>query len=52
MKTLLPLTLLAASLPAMAAQPDLLPVEQIGLERAHCAASALKKVEEMLAFGM
>jgi uncharacterized protein GlcG (DUF336 family) len=34
MKTLLPLTLLAASLPALAAQPDILPVKQIGLELA------------------
>ena len=34
MKTLLPLTLLAASLPtlpALAAQPDVLPVKQISL---------------------
>jgi hypothetical protein len=30
MKPLLPLALLAASLPAHAAQPDLLPVRQIG----------------------
>jgi len=34
MKTLLPLTLLAASLPALAAQPDVLPVKQISLELA------------------
>ena len=34
MKTLLPLTLFAASLPAMAAQPDVLPVKQISLELA------------------
>lgn len=34
MKILLPLTLLIASLPAFAAQPDLLPVRQIGLELA------------------
>ena len=34
MKTLLALTLLAASLPALAAQPDLLPVKQISLELA------------------
>ena len=34
MKTLLSLTLLAASLPAMAAQPDVLPVKQISLELA------------------
>jgi hypothetical protein len=39
MKTLLPLTLLAVSLPAMAAQPDVLPVKQIGLELARCAAA-------------
>ena len=45
MKTLLPLTLLvaslpAASLPAMAAQPDVLPVKQIGLELARDIAMA------------
>lgn len=40
MKTLLPLALLAASLPAMAAQPDVLPVKQIGLELAHDIAMA------------
>lgn len=34
MKILLPLTLLTASLPALAVQPDLLPVRQIGLELA------------------
>ena len=34
MKTLLPLTLLAATLPALAAQPDVLPVKQISLELA------------------
>ena len=34
MRTLLPLTLLAAALPAMAAQPDVLPVKQISLELA------------------
>ena len=34
MKTLLSLTLLAASLPAVAAQPDILPIKQIGLELA------------------
>jgi hypothetical protein len=39
MKTLLPLTLLAVSLPAMAAQPDVLPDKQIGLELARCAAA-------------
>ena len=32
MKTLLPLALLSASLPALAAQPDVLPVKQISLE--------------------
>jgi uncharacterized protein GlcG (DUF336 family) len=40
MKTLLPLTLLAASLPALAAQPDVLPVRQIGLELARDIAMA------------
>ncbi|OJW99008.1 heme-binding protein [Thiobacillus sp. 65-1402] len=45
MKTLLPLTLLVASLPAtslsaMAAQPDVLPVKQIGLELARDIAMA------------
>jgi uncharacterized protein GlcG (DUF336 family) len=40
MKTLLPLALLAASLPAHAAQPDLLPVRQIGLELARDIAMA------------
>ena len=40
MKTLLPLALLAASLPAMAAQPDVLPVRQIGLELARDIAMA------------
>lgn len=40
MKTLLPLTLLAVSLPAMAAQPDLLPVKQISLELARDIAMA------------
>jgi len=40
MKTLLPLTLLAASLPALAAQPDILPVKQIGLELARDIAMA------------
>jgi uncharacterized protein GlcG (DUF336 family) len=34
MKTLLSLTLIALSLPAMAAQPDVLPVKQISLELA------------------
>ena len=34
MKTLFSLTLLAASLPALAAQPDVLPVKQISLELA------------------
>lgn len=34
MRTLLSLTLLAATLPAMAAQPDMLPVKQISLELA------------------
>ncbi|HEY9145521.1 MAG TPA: heme-binding protein, partial [Thiobacillus sp.] len=34
MKTLLPLALLSASLPALAAQPDVLPVKQISLELA------------------
>jgi len=40
MKTLLPLTLLAACLPALAAQPDILPVKQIGLELARDIAMA------------
>ena len=40
MKTMLPLALLAASLPAMAAQPDVLPVRQIGLELARDIAMA------------
>ena len=40
MKTLLPLALLAAALPAMAAQPDVLPVKQIGLELARDIAMA------------
>ena len=40
MKTLLLLTLLAASLPAVAAQPDILPVKQIGLELARDIAMA------------
>ena len=40
MKTLLPLALLAASLPALAAQPDVLPVRQIGLELARDIAMA------------
>jgi uncharacterized protein GlcG (DUF336 family) len=40
MKTLLPLALLAVALPAMAAQPDVLPVKQIGLELAHDIAMA------------
>lgn len=40
MKTLLPLALLAASLPSMAAQPDVLPVRQIGLELARDIAMA------------
>jgi len=40
MKTLLPLALLAASLPALAAQPDILPVKQIGLELARDIAMA------------
>ncbi len=40
MKTLLPLALLAATLPAMAAQPDILPVKQIGLELARDIAMA------------
>jgi uncharacterized protein GlcG (DUF336 family) len=40
MKTLFPLTLLAASLPAMAAQPDVLPVKQISLELARDIAMA------------
>ena len=40
MKTLLALTLLAASLPALAAQPDILPVKQIGLELARDIAMA------------
>ncbi len=34
MKKLLPLVLIATTLPALAAQPDLLPVKQIGLELA------------------
>jgi hypothetical protein len=34
MKYLLPLALLAATLPSWAAQPDVLPVKQIGLELA------------------
>ena len=40
MKTLLPLALLAASQPARAAQPDILPVKQIGLELARDIAMA------------
>jgi uncharacterized protein GlcG (DUF336 family) len=40
MKKLLPLALLAASLPALAAQPDILPVKQIGLELARDIAMA------------
>ena len=40
MKMLLPLALLAASLPAMAAQPDVLPVRTIGLELARDIAMA------------
>ena len=40
MKTLLPLALLDATLPAMAAQPDVLPVKQIGLELARDIAMA------------
>ena len=40
MNTLLPLILLAASLPALAAQPDVLPVRQIGLELARDIAMA------------
>lgn len=40
MKNLLPLALLAATLPAMAAQPDILPVKQIGLELARDIAMA------------
>jgi len=40
MKTLLPLALLAASLPTQAAQPDLLPVRQISLELARDIAMA------------
>jgi uncharacterized protein GlcG (DUF336 family) len=40
MKTLLTLTLLATSLPALAAQPDILPVKQIGLELARDIAMA------------
>jgi len=40
MRTLLPLALLAASLPALAAQPDILPVKQIGLELARDIAMA------------
>jgi len=34
MKTLLPLILLVATLPTLAAQPDLIPVKQIGMELA------------------
>ncbi len=40
MKTLLSLTLLAASLPAFAAYPDVMPVKQIGLELARDIAMA------------
>ena len=40
MRKLLPLALLAASLPALAAQPDVLPVKQIGLELARDIAMA------------
>ena len=40
MKKLLPLALLAVALPAMAAQPDILPVRQIGLELARDIAMA------------
>jgi uncharacterized protein GlcG (DUF336 family) len=40
MKKLLPLALLAATLPALAAQPDILPVKQIGLELARGIAMA------------
>ncbi|MDZ7594988.1 MAG: heme-binding protein [Thiobacillus sp.] len=40
MKMLLPLTLLATSLPALATQPDILPVKQIGLELARDIAMA------------
>ncbi len=40
MKTLLPLVLLAASQPALAAQPDILPVKQIGMELARDIAMA------------
>ena len=40
MKKLLPLALLAASLPALATQPDILPVKQIGLELARDIAMA------------
>jgi uncharacterized protein GlcG (DUF336 family) len=40
MKTLLPLALLAATLPALATQPDILPVKQIGLELARDIAMA------------
>ncbi|MBW8329252.1 MAG: heme-binding protein [Thiobacillus sp.] len=40
MTPLLPLTLLAAALPALAAQPDVLPVRQIGLELARDIAMA------------
>lgn len=40
MKKLLPLALLTATLPAMAAQPDVLPVRQIGLELARDIAMA------------
>jgi uncharacterized protein GlcG (DUF336 family) len=40
MKTFFSITLLAVSLPAMAAQPDVLPVKQIGLELARDIAMA------------
>lgn len=40
MKPLILITLLASSLPAMAAQPDMLPVKQIGLELARDIAMA------------
>jgi uncharacterized protein GlcG (DUF336 family) len=40
MKIVCPLILLTASLPAMAAQPDILPVKQIGLELARDIAMA------------
>ena len=40
MKKLLPLALLAVALPAMATQPDILPVRQIGLELARDIAMA------------